>query len=125
MKLLSKFIYILPLLLLLSQVYYQYYLNSIPKISPISDKNSYVNQLLPLLSAANITPLQLTIRNYFNEIEFYIKDKPNHNYKVIFSTNKNALFQVNALQKVIKIANIKGREINFIDLSPRRPYATL
>lgn len=100
-------------------------MSSIPRISPTSVKNSYVNRLLPLLNAVNITPLQLTLRNYFDEIEFYVKDKSNHNYKVVFSTNKNALFQVNALQKVIKIANIKGKEINFIDLSSKRPYATL
>lgn len=77
-----------------------------------------------LLQTANIKPTQTIIRDFENEIEFYLKNSSGTGFPVIFSTNKNATSQVTALQKLIKIANIKGKELKFIDLSSSHPNAT-
>ncbi len=44
---------------------------------------------------------------------------------VILSTEKDPLFQTAALQKILKLATIKNKQVTFIDLSLKRPYATL
>lgn len=95
------------------------------RLSPESDKNQFVSNYTQLLQMASLNPIQMHVRDYENEIEFYIKNTPENIFKVILSTSTNSIDQVSALQKFIKIANIKGKDINFIDLSSTRPYATL
>jgi hypothetical protein len=99
--------------------------NIAPKLNPESDKNLTINNYTQLLQIALLTPIQMNIRDYENEIEFFLKSTSGNIFKVILSTSNNSIEQVSALQKLIKIANIKGKDINFIDLSSTRPYATL
>ena len=73
---------------------------------------------------AEISPINLLVSEPQNEIEFYLENPNRSTFKVIFSNQKDPLKQVTALQKLIKIANINGNSLKFIDLSSKRPYAT-
>ncbi len=124
MKLFKNIYCLLPLLILVFEI--AYYLNSdISYINPVSAKNKDLTNLLSLLQQANIKPYQMNIRDFDNEIEFYVKKSNGYSFPVVFTTQKNILSQVTALQNLIKIANIKGKQIYFIDLSSSRPNATL
>lgn len=79
---------------------------------------------MTLLQTAKISPVQILIRDYQSEIELFLKKSSTGTFQAILSTTSNPVTQVTALQKLIKIANIKGKDINFIDLSSNRPYAT-
>ena len=43
----------------------------------------------------------------------------------LISTQDDPYFQVASLQKILKIVTMNGKHADFIDLSSRRPYATL
>lgn len=121
----KKYYCFLPLLAIIIQLTININYDFKPTIDPSSEKNNNQQELRELLLTANLNPLQYTINDSRQEVEFYLKNQNNQNYKVILSTKKNPLIQVTALQKLIKIANIKEKEIHFIDLSSHLPYATL
>lgn len=119
MKLLTKFVWLLPLVVLFLELSTHLFFYTTIPIDPQSPKNEVLDQLQQLLDAAKIKATRLDPSSYRPEVRF---DMP---FPVYISTNKNILAQVNALQKLVKIANIKEKQIKFIDLSSKRPYATL
>jgi hypothetical protein len=125
MNLFKKYYCLIPLLIICFQIFINLTVDFKPTINPSSDKNKYLQELQPLLIAANLNPLQYTINDSRQEIEFYLTNSKKQNFQVILSTQKSPLLQVTALQKLIKIANIKGKDIHFIDLSSQLRYATL
>lgn len=122
---LARLLYISPLLLLLTQILWYKSVDLSPKTTPLSPKNSSTLTIVELLRSAGITPLQAAVNDADFEYSFFIKSSAKTFVPVILSTQKNPLVQVEALQKILKIANIKGKDIQFIDLSSSRPYATL
>ncbi len=124
MKQLARFLCFLPLLVIVTQLLFNLRVQNDNAISPTSKDNDYLNELTKSLQISKLQYQQMIISDHRREIEFYIVDRPNHSFKVIISRNKNPLTQVGALQKLIKIANIESKEISFVDLSSKRPYAT-
>jgi hypothetical protein len=124
MNLLKKFLCLLPLLLIIVEIIVNLTINFSPTLNPSSPQNDFQNQLADYFHTAQIDPLNLTVQDSRDEISFYLKNSDGQPYFVIFSSQKDALKQVAALQKLMKIANIKGSDIKFIDLSSIRPYAT-
>lgn len=110
-------------MLLLEIIFLKNY-NLEAEYTPLSDKNRFFQKTQDYLYLSKINPLNISHLDYQNEIQFYLNNPSGQSYPVIFSTNRDPLTQVTALQKIIKIANIKEQEINFIDLSAQRPYAT-
>ena len=124
MKSLSKLFYLLPLIVIAIELIYLTYANNRPTLSPYSNDNYYLSELSKALQISKLKYQQLNLYDHRLEIEFNIIDTPNHSFPVIISRQKPPLSQVAALQKLIKIANIEGRQINFVDLSSKRSYAT-
>ena len=124
MKSLPKLFYVLPLIALIGELLYLTTVNNQPTISPYSNNNYYLSELTKALQISQLKYQQLNVYDFRQEIEFYIVDSPKHSFKVIISRQKPPLSQVAALQKLIKIANIEGRQINFVDLSSKHSYAT-
>jgi len=124
MKSLPKLLYLLPLVAIISELLYLTTANNQPTVSPYSNDNHYLSELIQALQISRLKYQQLNLYDFRQEIEFYIVDPPNHSFRVIISRQKPPLSQVAALQKLIKIANIEGRQINFVDLSSKHSYAT-
>jgi len=93
-------------------------------INPSSQHNDFVNQLNFALASGGFKPIDVKLRQYQNEIDINLKieDKPQ---TIIFSTQKNPFWQVSSLQKIQKLAKIRDKHVNLIDLSQNLPYATL
>lgn len=94
------------------------------KINPISDKNKLYLQLEHGLKTAQIETVQNTIKDYENQLEFYIINKDNNSTKVILSTQKNPYWQIASLQEILKKAIINNKQLQLVDLSINHPYAT-
>lgn len=124
MNLFKKYYCLLPLLLIITEVTVNLTVNFNPTLNPLTPQNNFQNLLFDYFHTAKIYPIQLTVRDFQNDIDFYLQNPDRTTYQVIFSSEKDALKQVTALQKLIKIANIKDNDIKFIDLSSSRPYAT-
>jgi len=124
MNFLKKYYCLLPLLLICTQIIIYSTVNFSPVLDPSSAQNDFQNTLSDYFHIANIIPLKLTVHDFQNEVDFFLQNPDQQPYQVIFSTNKDIYKQVTALQKLIKIANIKDNDIKFIDLSSKRPYAT-
>jgi hypothetical protein len=124
MTLFKKLYFIIPFLIIIFELMLTPALDLSPPVNPASSRNNYLNNLVTLLRIAGFKPLQITIRDYQNEVEFSLQNN-NSSFPVVVSTNKTPISQVTALQKLFKIANIKGKDIRFIDFSTPRPYATL
>lgn len=124
MKYLSKYFFVIPVLFLIFQIIYLLGFATKPRINPYSDNNLYLTELTNTFQLSGLQYQQLSLFDHRHEVEVVIVDRPNHSFKTIISTKKTPLSQVAALQKLIKIANIEGRELSFVDLSSRRPYAT-
>ena len=125
MKLFKQYYFLLPIVIIALELFINLRINLVSSLSPTSSKNSYSNQLNSALNLAGLSPKKITFQDFQSEVEFYLPSSNGTDFPVIFSTQKNPLSQVAALQKLIKIANIKGSNIKFIDLSSSRPYATL
>jgi len=93
------------------------------KINPASEKNNFYSQLEYGLKTAQIEITKSTIRDYQNQFEFYIINKSNP-IKVIFSTKKNPYWQISSLQEILKTAKINNKQLQLVDLSITKPYAT-
>ncbi|MBI2465118.1 hypothetical protein HYV64_03145 [Candidatus Shapirobacteria bacterium] len=124
MKYLSKYFFTIPIIFLTFQLIYLLGITLKPQITPYSDNNRYLTDLTNTLRLSKLQYQQLNFFDHRNEVEMIIIDQPNHSFKTIISTQLPPLSQVAALQKLIKIANIEGKELSFVDLSSRRPYAT-
>lgn len=124
MKYLSKYFFTIPIIFLTFQLIYLLGITLKPRITPYSENNRYLTDLTNTLRLSELQYQQLNFFDHRNEVEMVIIDRPNHSFKTIISTQLPPLSQVAALQKLIKIANIEGRELSFVDLSSRRPYAT-
>ncbi|MDD4026952.1 MAG: hypothetical protein PHO75_02045 [Candidatus Shapirobacteria bacterium] len=93
------------------------------KINPASEKNNFYSQLEHGLKTAQIEITKSTIRDYQNQFEFYIINKSNP-IKVILSTEKNPYWQITSLQEILKTAKINNKQLQLVDLSISKPYAT-
>lgn len=124
MNLLKKYYCLIPLVLIITDIVINLTVSFKPTLNPSSSQNNFYDSLIGYLQSAQISPLELSINNYQNEISFYVVNRDKQTFQVILSPKKDALKQVAALQKLIKIANIKGSDLKFIDLSSERPYAT-
>jgi len=93
-------------------------------INPSSENNNFINQLNFALVSNGLKPYDTQLRPYQNQIEISLKTG-NKSEKIIFSTKKNPFWQVSSLQKVEKLAKIRDKYVNLIDLSSSHPYATL
>ena len=125
MILFKKYYYLIPVLLIIIQLIIIKNNNFVNPISPQSLQNNFNSQLINALNLADLKPKNIVFRDFQSEVEFYLSGKNATDFPVILSTKINPLTQVAVLQKLLKIANIKGRDIQFIDLSSSRPYATL
>lgn len=125
MNLFRKYYYLIPLLFIFFQIFFLQKYNLYSRLTPISPKNDFMDQISSYLNSAKLSPQKVILRDYQSEVEFYLPNSDGTNFTVIFSTQKSPLAQVTALQKLIEIATIKGTNIKFIDLSSTRPYATL
>lgn len=121
--LLKKIILAFLFSLLAYVLFFQFYQSTLTTINPSSSKNDFLSKLSTVLSTANIKTSQITLRDFQNETEFYVQNE-NFTTKVVLSTAKDPYQQVASLQKILKIAKIKGKDVKFIDLSIGRSYAT-
>jgi len=94
-------------------------------MNPISSKNTVLANITSLLRIANIDPLQTEVNDFQNEIKLVIYNSNGSEFPVFVSSTRNELDQITALQKIIKIAKIKGQDIKLVDLNLPHPYATL
>lgn len=124
MKSLSNHIYLIPILVLSLELFYFLKVTTGPKINPSSSNNQYLQQLTNTLKLSGLKYQQLSLYDHRQEAEFVVSTDSNTGFKVIISTASSPLYQVAALQKLIKIANIEGRRLSFVDLGSQRPYAT-
>lgn len=91
-----------------------------------SDTQLFINKLKNALYTSQLQPLNITIRDYNSQIEFYLQEKEQDKItKVILSTQKNPYWQIAVLQKIIKKAKMKKAFLKSINLSVNHPYATL
>jgi hypothetical protein len=124
MNFVKKYYCLIPLLLIIAETTVNLTVNFNPTLNPFPPQNDFQNSLLDYLRTAQLNPLDFNVRDFQNEVDFYLQNPDKHPFTVILSTQKDALKQVAALQNVIKIANMKGDDLKFIDLSSSRPYAT-
>jgi len=93
-------------------------------LTPKSDQNNFYDKLNNALQTSKITPINLVVRDYLNEVEFYFQNENENLIKVIVSTQKDPYWQIVSLQDFYKTAKINNRQINLVDLSIDHPYAT-
>jgi hypothetical protein len=124
MKSLFKYLFAIPLVFLIVELIILVKINDSPKITPYANSHQYLQQLTNTLQLSGLKYQQLSLFDYRQEAEFVVNSDSSSGFKVIISTARSPLYQVAALQKLIKIANIEGRRLSFVDLSSRRPYAT-
>jgi len=123
MKLFKIFLFIIFFISLTYSIY-SIISSSEKKIDPISNKNDFYLQLEHGLKTAQLNISQNTIRDYQNQLEFYIINKSNNPTKIILSTQKNPYWQIASLQEIFKTAKINNKQLQLIDLSIKNPYAT-
>ena len=92
-----------------------------PDLNPNSDTADFVKKLKISLEQASL-PLLGEIKIYQSRkiVIFHTKD----NVRVIFSLQKDPYFQVTSLQQIFKTAKMDTRQIEKVDLSLKKPYAT-
>ena len=92
--------------------------------SPISDQNNFYKNLDLAIKTANIKTSLFEVRDFNNEVEFYLVDNDN-SIKVVVSTLKDPFWQIATLQQVVKTAKINQGKLKLVDLSSTHPYVTL
>ncbi|MPM89330.1 hypothetical protein SDC9_136439 [bioreactor metagenome] len=93
-------------------------------ITPKSDQNDFYDKLNNAFKTSQLDPINLTIRDYLNEIDFYLQDEDNNLVKVIISTQKDPYWQIVSLQDFSKTAKMNHKQFTLVDLSIDHPYAT-
>ena len=94
------------------------------QINPISSQNDFYSKLNNALQTSQISPINLIVRDYQNEVEFYLQDEQNNQTKIIVSNLKDPYWQIASLQDFFKTAKINNKQIKLVDLSIDHPYAT-
>jgi len=94
------------------------------QINPISSQNDFYSKLNNALQTSQISPINLIVRDYQNEVEFYLQDEQNNQTKIIVSNLKDPYWQIASLQDFFKTAKINNKQIKLVDLSINHPYAT-
>jgi hypothetical protein len=121
---LSKYLFSLTLIITTFAIANCYFSFKTNLLSPLSLQDKFQKNLFFNLNLAKLEPIKTTFKYFQNEIEITFNYQ-NYPLKVIFSTQKNPTLQVASLQKTIKIATIKSKRLDLIDLSLAHPYATL
>lgn len=94
------------------------------QINPVSSQNDFYTKLNNALKTSQLDPINLVVRDYQDEVEFYLKNDQNNQTKIIISTQKDPYWQIASLQDFFKTAKINNKQINLVDLSINHPYAT-
>lgn len=94
------------------------------QINPISQKNDFYSRLNNAFQTSQITPINLLVKDYQNEVEFYIQNEDKNSTKIILSTQKDPYWQIASLQDLFKTAKINHQQFKLIDISINHPYAT-
>lgn len=121
---LFKIFTLLSLFLIIGLLSYNYYANKKTTYEPISTQNNFFKNLDIALKKANLNTGLLQIRDFNNEVEFYLVLE-NNQIKVLISTLKDPFWQVATLQQVVKTAKINQEKLKLVDLSSKHPYVTL
>jgi len=117
MKLFKIIILSISSLILISFIIFYLTTNFKKEVNPTSNQKDFYSKLDLALSTAELKPSQFQIRDYENQVEFYLDQT-----KIILSTQKDPTWQISSLQEVLKTAKIN--KIKLIDLSIDHPYAT-
>jgi hypothetical protein len=118
---LSKIIILLTIILIIPTLVY--FFKPTTSVNPISSQNDFYSKLNLAIQTSQLKISQLNIKDFNNEIEFYLIDG-NHQIKTFFSTQKDPYWQISSLQEILKTAKIKDKELKLVDLSSHYPYAT-
>lgn len=94
-----------------------------PTITPKSNQNDFYDKLNNAFKTSQLEPINLTVRDYLNEIEFYLQED-NNLTKIIISTQKDPYWQIVSLQDLSKTAKMNHKQFSLVDLSIDHPYAT-
>lgn len=114
---------ILFFVIIISIFTYTYYTNKKITYQPISAKNDFYKNLDIAINTAKLKTSSYQIRDFNNEVEFYliINDNP---VKILISTLKDPFWQISTLQQVVKTVKINQGKIKLVDLSSKHPYVT-
>jgi hypothetical protein len=123
MKLFNYFLILTFIFILFTALNYSFFLKP-NLLSPLSSQDKFQKNLFYNINLSKLKPTYMFFRYFKNETEITFNYQ-NHPLKVIFSTQKNPTLQVASLQKIIKIATIKSKRLDLLDLSLAHPYATL
>ncbi len=121
MKLFKLIAFFLPLIAVIIFVIVRFYPQP---ITPKSNKNDFYDKLNNALQTSKLIPINMTVRDYLNEVEFYLQNEDNQLTKIIISTQKDPYWQIVSLQDFSKTAKINNKQIYLVDLSIDHPYAT-
>ena len=121
---LSKLLFIILPIVLIGIVFLTIKFIPFKQINPISSQNDFYSKLNNALQTSQISPLNLIIRDYQDEVEFYTQDDQNNQTKIIVSSTKDPYWQIASLQDFFKTAKISNKQIKLVDLSIDHPYAT-
>lgn len=125
MKLLAKLFAFSPLLVLCFELIYLTNLAPRSHLSPTIPTNQKYEQLVTTVNLSGLSTSSWSLSPQKSEVKFNCQQQPNSSFVAILSLNESPYIQVAALQKLLKIANMKSKQIKFVDLSSPRPYATL
>jgi len=98
------------------------YLNQ--DLHPISSENDFYSKLENALQTAQLQPIQFQVRDYQNQVEFYLENQDNNYCKIFLSTKKDPYWQISSLQDFFKQAKINNQQVKLVNLSIDHPYAT-
>jgi len=98
------------------------YLNQ--NLHPISSENDFYSKLENALQTAQLQPIQFQIRDYQDQVEFYLENQDNNYCKILLSTEKDPYWQISSLQDFFKQAKINNQQVKLVNLSIDHPYAT-
>lgn len=92
-------------------------------INPISQQNTFYSRIDDALQTSQLSPINLKIRDYQNQVEFYLENETNNYTKITLSTQKDPYWQISSLQDFFKTAKINNKQVKLVDLSVDHPYA--
>lgn len=120
----SKLIIFLPLLVLILEIGFWQYRPEPAYVDPQTSAALIDRELTDYFHSARIEPYRLEYSASQNEVRFLVKNGQGSPVRVYLNTQKPLLPQVTALQKLLKMSNIKERPLRLVDLAGLKPYAT-
>lgn len=120
---LFKYIFFLLVISLLFVFIYNYYSSQKTSFNPISSQNNFFQDLQTAINTSQIQTSSLKIRDFNNEVEFYVFEN-DQQIKIILSSNKNPFWQISVLHNLLKTVKINQGKLKLVDLSSNHPYAT-